>query len=192
MRLCVFCGSATGSNPAYAAAARRLGALLAGRGLGLVYGGGNIGLMGVLADTVMAAGGAVIGVMPRNLVAREIGHTGITDLRIVESMHQRKAMMADLSDAFLALPGGYGTFDEFFEAVTWTQLGIHRKACGLLNVDGYFDPLIAMLDRATADGFILPHNRQLVLADRHPDELLDRLLRFHPPLAAPPLDPASR
>lgn len=192
MRVCVFCGSATGSNPAYAAAARRLGALLAGHGLGLVYGGGNIGLMGVLADTVMAAGGNVIGVMPRNLVAREIGHTGITDLRIVETMHQRKAMMADLSDAFLALPGGYGTFDEFFEAVTWTQLGIHRKACGLLNVDGYFDPLIAMLDRAAADGFILPHNRHLVLAGHDPDALLRRLLRFKPSAPSLSLDPASR
>src|SRR5690349_9771523 len=178
MNLCVFCGSAVGVRASYTEAAQRLATLMAKRGIGLVYGGGNIGLMGVIADAVMSAGGSVTGVMPRNLLAREIGHAGITDLRVVDTMHQRKALMADLSSGFIALPGGYGTFDEFFEVVTWTQLGLHRKGCGLLNLDGYYDPFIAMLDRAVADGFIKPENRPLVLDDSSPERLLDRVLAF--------------
>ncbi len=192
MRICVFCGSSVGLRPAYADAARRLGTLLAERALGLVYGGGNVGLMGVLADAVMAAGGSVIGVMPRNLIAREIGHAGITELRVVDSMHQRKAMMADLASGFIALPGGFGTLDEFFEVVTWTQLGLHGKGCGLLNTGGYYDPLIAMLDRAVADGFVKPENRPLVLDDSDPARLLDRVLAFHPAAREKWLDRSSR
>ena len=134
-RVCVFCGSSIGNQPAYREAAEAMGALLAERGIGLVYGGGNVGLMGVIADAVLASGGDVIGVIPQSLADREIAHTGITDLRVVDSMHTRKAMMAELSDAFIAMPGGVGTFEEFFEVVTWTQLGLHRKPCGLLNVE---------------------------------------------------------
>jgi hypothetical protein len=192
MNLCVFCGSAVGARASYTEAAQRLGALLAKRGIGLVYGGGNIGLMGVIADTVMAAGGTVVGVMPRNLIAREIGHAGITELRVVDTMHQRKALMADLSSAFIALPGGYGTFDEFFEVVTWTQLGLHRKGCGLLNIDGYYDPFVAMLDRAVAEGFVKPENRALVLDDASPERLLGRVLAIHPPATEKWLDRQSR
>ena len=192
MNLCIFCGSAVGARASYTEAAQRLGALLAKRGIGLVYGGGNVGLMGVIADTVMAAGGTAIGVMPRNLIAREIGHAGITELRVVDTMHQRKALMADLSSAFIALPGGYGTFDEFFEVVTWTQLGLHRKGCGLLNIEGYYDPFVAMLDRAVAEGFIKSENRALVLDDASADRLLDRVLAFHPPATEQWLDRQSR
>lgn len=192
MNLCIFCGSAVGARASYTEAAQRLGALLVKRGIGLVYGGGNVGLMGVIADTVMAAGGTAIGVMPRNLIAREIGHAGITELRVVDTMHQRKALMADLSSAFIALPGGYGTFDEFFEVVTWTQLGLHRKGCGLLNIEGYYDPFVAMLDRAVAEGFIKSENRALVLDDASADRLLDRVLAFHPPATEQWLDRQSR
>ena len=192
MNLCVFCGSAVGARPAYTEAAQRLGALMVERGIGLVYGGGNIGLMGVVADAVMSAGGSVTGVIPRNLLAREIGHAGITDLRVVDTMHQRKALMADLSAGFVALPGGYGTFEEFFEVVTWTQLGLHRKGCGLLNLDGYYDPFVAMLDRAVKDGFIKPENRSLVLDDTSPARLLDRVLKFSPPATEQWLDRKSR
>lgn len=192
MNVCIFCGSAVGARASYTEAAQQLGKLLVKRGLGLVYGGGNVGLMGVVADTVMAGGGSVVGVMPRNLIAREIGHAGITELRVVDTMHQRKALMSDLSSAFIALPGGYGTFDEFFEVVTWTQLGLHRKGCGLLNVDGYYDPFVAMLDRAVAEGFIRPENRALVLDDASAERLLDRVLAFHPPAAEKWLDRQSR
>lgn len=192
MNLCIFCGSSVGARASYTEAAQRLGTIMVERGVGLVYGGGNVGLMGVIADTVMAAGGTAIGVMPRNLIAREIGHAGITELRVVDTMHQRKALMADLSSGFIALPGGYGTFDEFFEVVTWTQLGLHRKGCGLLNIDGYYDPFIAMLDRAVAEGFIRLENRALVLDDASPDRLLDRVLAFHPPAAEKWLDRQSR
>jgi len=154
---------------------------MAARGIELVFGGGCVGLMGIVADAVIAAGGHAIGVIPHALVAREIAHLGLPDLRIVGSMHERKAMMADLSDAFLALPGGYGTFEEFCEVVTWTQLGLHRKRCGLLNVDGFYDPLLALVDRAVADGFIKAENRGIVIADRDPASLLDRLAQ---PMAA--------
>ena len=174
-RVCVFCGSSVGNQPAYREAAEALGALLAGRGIGLVYGGGNVGLMGVIADAVMAKGGQAIGVIPQSLADREIAATGITELRVVDSMHTRKAMMADLSDAFIAMPGGVGTFEEFFEVVTWTQLGLHRKPCGLLNVNGFYAPLAAFIDQATNEGFIRAEHRAAIILDSNPARLLDTL-----------------
>ena len=152
-----------------------MGALLAKRGIGLVYGGGNVGLMGTIAEAVMAGGGEVIGVIPQALADREIAHIGITDLRVVDSMHTRKAMMADLSDGFVAMPGGVGTFEEFFEAVTWTQLGVHRKPCGLLNVAGFYTPLAVFIDQAVSEGFIKPVHRAVIVVDDHPERLLDSL-----------------
>ena len=152
-----------------------MGTLLAKRGIGLVYGGGHVGLMGVIAEAALAAGGEVIGVIPRALFEREIGHSGVTDLRIVDSMHTRKAMMADLSDAFVAMPGGVGTFEELFEAITWTQLGLHRKACGLLNVAGFYSPLAAFIDQAVTEGFIKPIHRAAIVVDDDPERLLDTL-----------------
>lgn len=180
-RLCVFCGSSVGNNPAYVEAATTLGTLLANRGVGLVYGGGNVGLMGVIADAALAAGGEVIGVIPRALADREVAHHGVTDLRVVDSMHTRKAMMADLSDAFLAMPGGVGTFEEFFEAITWTQLGLHRKACGLLNVAGFYTPLALFIDQAVTDGFIKPVHRAAIIVDDDPARLLDTLTTIEIP-----------
>lgn len=179
-RICVFCGSYVGGRASYRRVAAELGELLAGRGIGLVYGGGNIGLMGALADAARARGGKVIGVIPHALVAREVAHPGLSELRVVGSMHERKALMADLSDAFLALPGGYGTLEEFCEVVTWSQLGIHQKACGLLNVEGYYDALIAMLDHAVREGFLMPKNRALVIEEPDPVRLVDALERFLP------------
>jgi len=190
--ICVFCGSSVGARPAYVEAARELGRTLAGRRLGIVFGGGKVGLMGVLADAVLAAGGEAIGVIPEALVAREIAHNGLTELRVVHSMHERKTLMADLADAFIALPGGYGTLEEFFEAVTWTQLGIHRKPCGLLNVDGYYDALLALLDRAVSDGFIREANRSLVLDAADVPTLLEKLETFRPAIAEPRIDSAER
>ncbi len=179
--VCVFCGSSAGELPAYTHAARAMGTAIGDRGYELVYGGGNVGLMGVVADAVLARGGKVTGVIPEALMAREIGHTGLTDLRVVSSMHERKAMMASLADVFIAMPGGFGTFEEFFEVVTWTQLGLHAKPAGLLNVEGFYDPLISFLDRAAEAGFIkLPH-RAMVLDDGDPTRLLDRLLATEPP-----------
>ena len=145
------------------------------RGIGLVFGGGNVGLMGVIADAMLAAGGHAIGVIPHALVARELAHRSLPDLRVVNSMHERKAMMAGLADAFIAMPGGFGTFEEFCEVVTWTQLGVHRKPCGLLNVGGFYDPLIALVDRAVAEGFIKPENRRIIVSDPDPAALLDAL-----------------
>ncbi|MGE0043109.1 MAG: TIGR00730 family Rossman fold protein [Vicinamibacterales bacterium] len=179
--ICVFCGSAEGRDPAFAAAARALGGELAGRGIGLVYGGGNVGLMGVVADAALAAGGRVTGVIPRPLVAREIAHTGLTDLRVVDSMHERKALMADLSDAFIALPGGYGTLEEIAEAITWTQLGVHLKPCGLLNVAGFYDGLLAFLAHASDQQFIKPANLDIVITDTSPAGLVDRIAAWQPP-----------
>jgi len=153
----------------------RLGEAMARRQIGLVFGGGAVGLMGVVADAVLANGGHAIGVIPHALVARELAHLGLPELRVVNSMHERKAMMAGLADAVIALPGGFGTFEELCEAVTWTQLGVHRKPCGLLNVAGFYDPLIALFDGATASGFIQPVNRQIVLSRADPDHLLDDL-----------------
>jgi uncharacterized protein (TIGR00730 family) len=174
-RVCVFCGSSVGGRPGYAAAARQLAAELIARRIGLVFGGSNVGLMTVVADTILAGRGEVIGVIPEALVAREVAHRGVPDLRIVRSMHERKATMADLADAFIAMPGGFGTFEEFFEVVTWTQLGLHRKRCGLLNVLGFYDPLLAQLDHAVAEGFLKPSGRALVVADDEPGRLLDLL-----------------
>ena len=174
-RVCVFCGSNIGSRDDYRASTTMLAAELVGRGIGLVYGGACVGLMGLLADEVLSRGGEVIGVIPKAMVDREVAHRGLTDLRVVESMHERKATMAEFADAFVALPGGFGTFEEFCEAVTWTQLGLHQKRCGLLNVAGFYDPLLALFDRAVADGFLKPDNRAIVAAEAEPSALLDRL-----------------
>ena len=174
-RICVFCGSTSGVRPEYAAAARALARAIAARGHGLVYGGGNVGLMGIIADAMLEAGGEVIGVIPHTLMTREIGHTGVSTLHVVDSMHERKALMADLSDAFVALPGGIGTFEEWFEAVTWTQLGLHRKPCGLLNVHGFYDELIRFMEHAWTEGFIKPETRAVVRYASEPAALLDAL-----------------
>jgi uncharacterized protein (TIGR00730 family) len=180
--LCVFCGSNFGNRPEYRQAANQLGRVLAQRRIRLVYGGGNVGLMGEVADACLNAGGEVIGVIPQGLVDREVAHFGLADLRIVHSMHERKALMAELADAFVALPGGLGTFEEFFEIATWSQLGIHRKACGLLNVAGYYDSLLAQADHSVAEGFIKPVHRSLLLTHTSPEGILDLLDRFEPPL----------
>jgi uncharacterized protein (TIGR00730 family) len=175
MRWCVFCGSQPGFDPAHVAAATALGHALAQRGVELVYGGGRVGLMGALADAAVAAGGRVIGIIPRSLAEREVAHQGVSDLRIVESMHERKAMMAALSDGFIALPGGFGTFEEFCEAVTWVQLGIQQKPCVLANLDGYYDPLVALFDRGVTSGFISESNRRIVRVVDTLEELLGLL-----------------
>lgn len=174
-RLCVFCGSSFGRSPLYREAASQLGTLLAECGIGLVYGGANVGLMGVVADAALAGGGEVIGVLPRGLFDREVAHPGLTDLRLVGSMHERKALMAELADGFLALPGGIGTLDELFEIWTWAQLGIHAKPIGLLNLGGYFDPLLTFLDRQVAEGFLKASHRALPFVDDELPRLLDRL-----------------
>ena len=179
-RICVFCGSNAGARSEYAEAARALATVLAERKLGIVYGGGNVGLMGVLADAALARGGEVIGVIPQKLVDKEVAHRGVTELRIVETMHERKALMNDLSDAFIALPGGFGTLDEFFEVLTWAQLGFHGKPCALLNVAGYYDGMLAMLDHAVTERFLRPAHRELVIADTDPLRLLQRLSAFVP------------
>jgi uncharacterized protein (TIGR00730 family) len=180
-RLCVFCGSSAGSNPSYAEAARTFGRTLVRRGLGLVYGGGSVGLMGELADAMLAAGGDVVGVIPRALQLREVGHDGLTTLHVVGSMHERKARMAELADGFVALPGGMGTLEEFAEILTWAQLGLHRKPCGLLDVEGYWRPLVAFLDHAVAEGFVRPEHRRIVLVAERPDALLDAFEAYQPP-----------
>lgn len=180
-RVCVFCGSSAGTRPVYAEAARATGRLLAERGIGLVYGGGNVGLMGEVADAVLAAGGEVTGVIPRALMEREVGHRGLTTLHVVGTMHERKALMVDLSDGFVALPGGYGTLDELCEALTWSQLGIHARPCGVLNADGYFDALLALFDHAVREGFVRQTHRGLVLEATEPAALLDEMARVQPP-----------
>jgi uncharacterized protein (TIGR00730 family) len=180
--VCIFCGSRAGERPIYTQAARSLGSAIARRGLRLVYGGGRAGLMGEVADAVLAAGGEVIGVLPDFLVAREIAHRRLSALRIVGSMHERKAAMAEIADGFITLPGGYGTMDEFFEMLTWSQLDLHCKPHGLLNVDGYYDPLLQLFDRFVEDGFISPSLRALVLEAQEADHLLD-LLAAHQPRA---------
>jgi uncharacterized protein (TIGR00730 family) len=173
--ICVFCGSSAGVNPGYAHAAQAVAQLFCERGIVLVYGGGNVGLMGILANACLERGGRVIGVIPRALADREVAHTGLTELRIVSSMHERKAVMADLSEAFIALPGGYGTWEELFEVLSWSQLGIQRKSCGLLNVNGYYDPLLELADKSVAEGFLRETHRELLLSDDDPERLLDRL-----------------
>jgi uncharacterized protein (TIGR00730 family) len=179
-RVCVFSGSSVGAREAYADAARALGAALAGRGIGLVYGGGSVGLMGVVADAVLAAGGEVIGVIPRALATKEIAHQGLADLRVVASMHERKALMTELADGFVALPGGFGTFDELFETITWAQLGLHDKPIAVLDVADYFAPLMTLLERATGERFVRPEHRALVISDTDPGRVLDRLAAFTP------------
>lgn len=179
-RICVFCGSNSGSRPKYAQAAHRLGTLLAQQGIGVVYGGARVGLMGVVADSALAQGGEVLGVLPDFLFDKELAHNGLTELRVVDSMHARKALMAERADAFIALPGGLGTFEEIFEMLTWTQLGVHKKPCGLLNVEGYFDPLRAQLDRAVEDGFLREAHRDIAIVEENPEQLLERLRSFTP------------
>jgi uncharacterized protein (TIGR00730 family) len=180
-RLAIFCGSNPGARPDYVEAARSLGRLLAQRGIGVVYGGSNVGLMAALADAMADELGDVIGVIPRMLVDREVANTTLTDLRIVDSMHQRKAMMAELADGFIALPGGIGTLEEFFETWTWAQLGMHAKPCGLLNVAGYFDPLLEFLDHAVAERFVRDVHRGMVVVERDPSALLARFESYEPP-----------
>ncbi len=190
-RLCVFAGSSVGGRAEYAAAARVLAAELVRRGLGLVYGGGGIGLMGVLADGVLAAEGEVIGVIPRALAAREVAHRGLTDLRVVESMHERKATMAALSDGFIALPGGLGTFEETLEILTWSQLGIHRKPVGVLNVCGYYDGLLKLLASAVREEFVKREYLGLLLFADTPADLLDLFSSWTPPASPVWLDPSQ-
>ncbi|MFO0866756.1 MAG: TIGR00730 family Rossman fold protein [Gemmataceae bacterium] len=176
-RLCVFCGSSCGDPVVYASEARKLGSLLAQRGIDLVFGAGHIGLMGVVADAVLASGGRAIGVIPNSLVERELCHQQLTETHVVNSMHERKALMADFSDGFLALPGGFGTADEFFEILTWAQLKFHRKPIGLCNINGFFDPLLAWIDRAVADGFIKAKYYDLLTKETNAEALLDALIR---------------
>lgn len=180
-RVCVFCGSSPGNGERYLEAARRVGRSLARRRLGLVYGGGSVGLMGAVADAALEAGGEVIGVIPRALQLRELAHPGLTSLHVVASMHERKARMAELAHGFLALPGGMGTLEELAEILTWAQLGLHDRPCGLLEVDGYFRPLIAFFDRAQAEGFLRPEHRRLFVVDDDPEALLDRFGSWTPP-----------
>ena len=180
-RICVFCGSNAGSDPVYVEAARDLGRLFAREGVGLVYGGGSVGLMGELADSVLASGGEVIGVIPHALWAREVGHRGLTDIRIVDTMHERKAMMADLADAFIALPGGLGTLEEIFEIWTWAQLGLHAKPVGFLDVDGFYAPLMQFLDRAMRERFLREEHRAIAVIERDPAELLHKFDHWQPP-----------
>jgi uncharacterized protein (TIGR00730 family) len=176
--ICVFTGSRHGTHPEYAEAARQLGRELVERNYGLVYGGGNVGLMKIIADTVLDLGGHVTGVIPDSLVSKEVAHRGLSDLRIVKSMHERKAMMAALSDGFIALPGGIGTLEEFFEVLSWAQLGIHCKPCGLLNTDGYYDRLIEFLDQAVEHDFLKPKHRSLLILANEPPEILSRFEAF--------------
>lgn len=179
--VCVFCGSSSGNRPAYQEAARRLGRALARRGVALVYGGGGTGLMGTVADATLEAGGEAIGVIPRALERRELAHGRLTRLHVVSSMHERKAKMASLAEGFVALPGGLGTLEEFAEILTWAQLGLHARPCGLLDVDGYWRPLVALLDHAVAEGFVRPENRRMVLVEQDTDALLDALERYQAP-----------
>ncbi len=179
--ICVFCGSSSGQDPAYADAARSLGSTLAEAGITLVYGGGHVGLMGVVANAAIDAGGEAIGVIPKSLLEREIAHNGLTDLHVVGSMHERKAMMSDISEGFIALPGGTGTLEEFFEVLTWAQLGEHDKPCGLLNVAGYYDPLLSLFDHMVDRGFLSETNRSIVLVETEPTALLGRFEEYSPP-----------
>jgi uncharacterized protein (TIGR00730 family) len=180
--LCVFTGSSRGVKREYAQAARDMGQALAERGIDLVYGGGRVGLMGVIADAVLAAGGRAVGVIPESLVAKEVGHQGLSELKVVKSMHERKALMAELADGFVALPGGFGTLDEFFEIVTWAQLGLHRKPCGLLDVQGYFERLLAFVDHSVREGFVKREHGAMISVASSASELLDLLQAYRPPV----------
>jgi hypothetical protein len=189
----VFCGSSAGNGVAYTETTRRFGETLAARGLGLVYGGGHVGLMGVLADAVLRGGGEVIGVIPQALVDRELAHERLTELHVVTTMHQRKALMADLADGFVALPGGFGTADELLEILTWAQLGLHAKPVGLLEINGYFTSLLAWLDHCVDEGFLRPVHRRLLLSASGPDELLTLLMGHTAPPTVPKwIDRADR
>jgi uncharacterized protein (TIGR00730 family) len=179
-RLCIFCGSKAGNQPLYAEQARALAQLLVSRGIGLVFGGGHIGLMGVLADEVLRGGGEAVGVIPRALVEKELAHRGLTHLHVCDTMHQRKAVMADLADAFVALPGGFGTADELFEILTWSQLGLHAKPIGLLNMAHFFDPLLTWIERSMSEGFMKEKHRRLLLVADEPAKLLDLLRDYQP------------
>jgi uncharacterized protein (TIGR00730 family) len=180
--ICVFCGSQPGHDPDYAAAAGDLGRLLAARDITVVYGGGHVGLMGLLAEAVLKAGGRVIGVIPEGLKRRELAYANLTELIVTRTMHERKQQMADLSDGFIALPGGFGTFEEFCEIVTWAQLGLHAKPCALLNVKGYYERMLAMFDHAVREGFVRPVHRSLVLAGSDPQALLAAMQGWQPPV----------
>jgi uncharacterized protein (TIGR00730 family) len=189
--VCVFCASSTGRNPSYRRLADQLGRTLAARGLGLVFGGGRVGLMGALADGALAAGGEVIGVIPQALIDREIGHRGLTELRVVGSMHERKALMTELADGFIALPGGIGTLEELFEVWTWAQLGLHSKPSGLLDSDGFFDPLVGFLDHLVVTGFVQPQYRAMLHTAESPEELLAAFAAYQAPLVARWVGPAQ-
>ncbi|WP_370655553.1 TIGR00730 family Rossman fold protein [Candidatus Binatus sp.] len=180
-RVCVFCGSSPGRTPEYIDAAVNLGRAMAARGIGLVYGGASVGLMGAIADAVLQAGGDVVGVIPESLVKYEVAHRGLPDLRVVRSMHERKAAMADLADGFIAMPGALGTLDEFFEVLTWSQLGEHTKPCGLLNVGGYYTQMLAFLDHAVDERFLRSQHRGMLLVETEPIAMLDRLAAYRPP-----------
>lgn len=182
-RICVFCGSSSGIRPEYARAAGHLGALLAQKKIGLVFGGGKVGMMGRLARAALDHGGEVIGVIPRELFEKKVAFTGLSDLRVVGTMHERKALMAELADGFMALPGGLGTLEEIFEMLTWAQLGLHGKPCGLLDVAGYFTPLLAFLDRVTGEGFLDATHRAAIMTAEHPEELLGQFEAYRPPFA---------
>lgn len=190
-RSCVFCGSSSGKGDTYEAAARRLGETLAGSGIAIVYGGASVGLMGTLADAALRVGGEVIGVIPKALQDREISHGGLTDLRVVGSMHERKALMSELSDGFIAMPGGAGTLEEFFEVWTWAQLGEHTKPCGLLNVEGYYDPMLSFLDHVETQGFLSEKHRAMILVEGEPARLLEALSNYSPPGTPKWLGPAD-
>ncbi len=187
-RICVFAGSSPGRRPEYVTAARALGRALADERIGLVYGGAGVGLMGAVADAVLDQGGSVVGVMPRALVEREVAHAGLTELRVVGSMHERKAEMADLADAFVALPGGLGTLEEMFEVLTWAQLGYHTKPCGLLNVAGYYDRMLSMMDHAAEERFLAPEHRAMILAGAEPGPLIERFRAYRAPQVSKWLD----
>lgn len=190
MRICVFCGAQPGVRPGYRRAAASFGTLLARSGVGLVYGGASVGLMGAVADAALAAGGEVIGVIPRALVAKEVAHHGLADLRVVGSMHERKALMAELADGFVALPGGVGTLEELFEVWTWVHLGLHAKPCALLDIEGFYSALQQFIDHTEAEGFLRPGVREMLIVERDPDALLARLRAWRAP--SPALEPVLR
>lgn len=191
MRYCVFCGSSPGRQTIYAQAAAHLGKTVAAAGIGLVYGGASVGLMGMVADAAQANGGEVIGVIPRSLVEKEVAHAGLADLRVVESMHQRKALMAELSDGFIALPGGIGTLEELFEVWTWAQLGDHRKPCALLNIAGFYDGLASFLDHIVEEAFLRPIHRNMLIVERDIDMLLSTLASYEAPAVVKWIDKAN-
>jgi len=180
MRIAIYCGSSRGLDPIYATTAAEMAAYLANQGIGIVYGGGNVGIMGVIADAALAAGGEVIGVIPESLLAKELGHGGVTELHVTRSMHERKQKMVDLSNAFIALPGGFGTLDELFETLTWLQLGFHGKPVGLLNAAGFFDHLLTFLDHMSSTGFLTPKHRSSLITETEPEALLKAIRAFEP------------